>query len=1075
MSIVSGGRSTALPEGNTVKLKSTRERLLASTVIVGALALTGAGQAFAQASAPVQTAPSAPGAGSGAPAFGPQAAEAPAASGENANGAAANTTAVVTVTGSRIPQPNLAATSPIAAVGSQELKYEGVTDAVQALDQLPQAVGNLNNTPNPLSGGEGISTVNLRGLGAARTLVLQDGKRLMPGDPTVGGVADIDQIPSQLIDRIDVVTGGASAVYGSDAVAGVVNFIMKHNFQGVQFDVQGGFDQHDNSNNKLVGPLGAAAGGSAAGFNIPSGNVVDGQAFVASAVFGANTPDGKGNVEGFFSYRHQDPVSEGSRSYSACDVELTANHNVPKCNGSSNSNIFIDENSGARLSVLGNDFVPYGTAGTQPNSVFNSNPYEYLQRADERYQAGFFGHYQVVPQAELYNDFTFTDDRSQENIAPSGSFQGSVVTPGNTDGLVDIPCNNPLLSAQQVSQLTCVSQNVNGVTEPAAEVLLGRRNVEGGARTDRYEHMAFRDVVGLRGDLDDVWHYDGYAQYGYTRYNQEVGGYLSNSRIASALDVLPNGQCAYSIPDVGTACVPWNIFQQGGVSRAALNYLTVNAEEQGFSQEQVAHFDITGQLGKYGIQSPFADRGVGINAGVEYRREQINVDPDQTFQNNDLGGGSGATLPVAGSFDVYEIFGEVVAPIATNKPFVKDLSFDGGYRMSNYSSVGHVESYKLSGEYAPVSDIRFRGSFQRSVRAPNVNELFSAASVTNSSAYADPCAAVGAATNQASATLAQCMNTGVTAAQYGNGIARGTTVNGVAGTNSIAVCPAEQCSVQIGGNQKLQAETSDTVSYGGVFTPRFLPGFDFSVDYYDIDVKGAVGTVPSATALSQCEDTGNATYCNLIQRGPTGILFGTGAGSGYIVGTNVNVGFLKTTGIDFSGNYRYNLAQLGYGNLGRLAFNFFGTYVQHYINEPLPGLGSYDCAGYYGQECGFNPRFRSKFRVTYQSPYRFAVSAQWRYIGAQRLDQNQPNPLLNEGVNGFINPFDSARGAVNYLDLSATYTIRDNLTLRAGVNNVLDRDPPLVTGTTAGSGAPNTFPEYDLLGRSFYFGLTADF
>ena len=1050
---------------------SIRERLLASTMIVGAFGLAAAGQAAAQTMA-VQTAPSGPGAASGAPAFGPQAAETPLASGEGANGAA-TTVQAVTVTGSRIPQPNIAATSPITAVGSQELKFEGTTDAINALDQLPQTTGNLNNTPNPLGSGEGISTVNLRGLGAARTLVLQDGKRLMPGDPTVGGVPDIDQIPSQLIDRIDVVTGGASAVYGSDAIAGVVNFIMKHNFQGVQVDIQGGFDQDDN-NNGLTPGLGAKAGGPSAGFNIPTSSVTDGQTFIASAIFGANTPDGKGNVEGFVSYRHQDPVSEGARSFSACDVEATAT-NVPKCNGSSNSNVFTDENNGGRFSVEGSQFVPYGTPGTQPNSVFNSNPYEYLQRADERYQAGFFAHYQVVPKAEVYNDFTFTDDRSQENIAPSAAFQGSVVTPGNTDGLVDIPCNNPLLSAQELSKLSCVSQNVNGVTEPAAEVLLGRRNVEGGARTDRYEHIAFRDVLGVRGDLNDAFHYDAYAQYGYTRYNNEVGGYLSNSRIASALDVLPNGSCAYQIADVGTACVPYNIFTQGGVSKAALNYLTVNAEEEGFTQEQVAHFDITGQLGKYGIQSPFADRGVGVNVGAEYRREQLAFNPDEEFQNNDLGGGAGAVLPVNGSFDVYELFGEVVVPVATNQPFVKDLSFDGGYRYSNYSSVGQVESYKLSLEYAPVSDIRFRGSFQRAVRAPNVNELFSATTVTNTSAYADPCAAVGTTNNMTSATLAQCVNTGVTAAEYGNGIARGQTVNGVAGTNTLVSCPAEQCSAQIGGNQDLKAETSDTVSYGGVFTPRFLPGFDFSVDYYDIDVKGAVSTVPNSVALSQCENTGSSTYCSLIQRGPTGILFGTGPGSGYIVGTNVNIGFIKTTGIDFEGNYRYNLAQLGFGDLGRLAFNFDGTYVQHFINEPLPGLGSYDCAGYYGQTCGFNPRWASKFRATYQSPYRFTISGQWRYIGAQRLDQNQPNPLLQYGTNGFYNQFDAARSSVSYFDLSGTYTLKDGLTFRAGVNNVLDRDPPLVTGTTAGSGAPNAFSEYDLLGRSFYFGLTANF
>jgi iron complex outermembrane receptor protein len=1064
------GASLASPEGMKLKIKSTRERLLASTMIVGALALAGAGQAMAQATPPVTTAP--PGT-SGAPAFGSGTAIAPEVS---ANGQP-QTVQEVTVTGSRIPQPNLAATSPVTAVGAQELKYEGTTDAIQALDQLPQTSGDLGNTPNPLGSGEGITTVNLRGLGSSRTLVLQDGKRLMPGDPTSGGAADIDQIPSQLIDRIDVVTGGASAVYGSDAIGGVVNFVMKHNFQGLQFDIQGGFDQSGNSNQALA-PLAAAAGGAAAGINIPNGSVTDGTNFIASLLFGANTSDGKGNVEGFVSYRHQDPISEGARSYSACALAAT-NAGVPSCAGSANSNLFFDGNSGNEYSVQGNQFVPYGTATTaSPPTAFNSNPYEYLQRGDERYQAGFFAHYQVLPQAEIYNDFQMMDDRSQENIAPSGSFLGSVVTPGNTDGLIDIPCNDPLLSAQELASLTCVPQTVNGQTVSAAEIELGRRNIEGGARTDDYEHLSFRDVLGVRGDLTDAWHYDGYAQYGYTRYNNEVGGYLSNSRIASALYVVPgaNGpQCGYTIPGVGTPCVPYNIFTQGGVSQAALNYLTVNAEEQGFTQEQVAHFDITGQLGKYGIQSPFADRGVGVNLGAEYRREELVLDPDQTFQNNDLGGGSGATLPVSGSFDVYELFGELVVPIVTDRPFAHDLSFDGGYRYSNYSSVGQVESYKLSLEYAPVRDLRFRGSFQRAVRAPNVTELFSAASVTNTSAYADPCAAVNAPNNMAPGTLQECLNTGGNAASFGNGIAKGQTVNGVAGTNTLLSCPADQCSAQIGGNTGLKAETSDTVSYGGVFTPRWLPNFDFSVDYYDIDVKGAVSTVPLGTAVAECETTANPTYCDLIHRGANGGLYGTGTGAGYVTGTLVNIGFFKTTGIDFEGNYRFNLAQLGYGDLGRLAFNFDGTYVQHFISEPLPGLGSYDCAGYYGETCGWNPRFRSKFRVTYSSPYRFTVSAQWRYDGAQRLDQNQPNPLLQYTTNGGFNNFDASVGSTSYLDLSATYKLNDMLAFRAGVNNVLDQNPPLLTYATTGSGSPNTFSEYDLVGRSFYFGLTADF
>ena len=1055
-----------------MKLKSMRERLLASTVIVGAFAMTAAHAAAQTASSPVQTAPSAPGAGSGSPAFGPQAAETPASSGESANGS--NTTGVVTVTGSRIAQPNIAATSPITSVGSQELKYEGATDAINALNQLPQVSGSLGNQQNPLAG-SGVTAVNLRNLGINRTLVLQDGKRLQPGDPTLngggGGAADLDQVPSQLIDRVEVLTGGASAVYGSDAVAGVVNFIMKHNFQGVQFDVQGGFDQHDQHNDLLQGLE------TTAGFNSPRGSTVDGENFIASAVFGANTPDGKGNVEGFISYRHQDPVTEGQRDYSACLLAASST-NKPVCSGSSNSNRIIDGNSGADLSVSGTNFVPFGTPGLTPPALFNSSPYEFLQRQDERYNAGFFAHYQVAPQAELYDDFTFLDDRTNLQIAPSGSFLGGAVSPGDANGLLAVNCANPLISAQELSQLTCVPLTINGQAISGAETEIGRRNVEGGARTSDYEHLSFRDVLGLRGDLNDAFHYDAYAQYGYTRYNNTIGGYFSNSRLASALDVGANGQCQYTLGDVSTPCVPYNLFQTGGVTQAALNYLTVSGSAQGFTQEQVAHFDVTGQLGKYGVQSPLADRGVGINVGAEYRREQLSFSPDETLQNNDLAGGSGATLPVNGAFDVYELFGEIVVPIATNQPFVKDLSFDGGYRFSDYSSVGDVETYKLSLEYAPVTDVRFRGSFNRAVRAPNVNELFSASVVTNTSVVSsDPCAAIGSPGNVATATLAECLNTRATAAQYGNGIAKGQTVNGVLGTNSIVQCPADQCAAEIGGNANLGAERSDTVSYGGVFTPRFLPGFDFSVDYFDIDVKGAVGTVPVDTTLNQCLTTGNPTFCNLIDRSPTGNIFGTStAGGGYIIGTNLNVGSLKTTGIDFEGNYRYNMAQLGFGNIGRLAFNYDGTYTQHYIVKSLPGFGSYDCAGSYGATCGNVPRFVNKLRATYIAPWRWSISGQWRYYSAGKLDQNQANPLLNYADNGgAADPFDSARSSVSYFDLTGTWTVKDGLTLRAGVNNLLDRDPPIVTQAIAGSGAPNAFANYDLLGRTFFFGLTADF
>ncbi|MGC1304092.1 MAG: TonB-dependent receptor [Caulobacteraceae bacterium] len=1055
---------------------------MASTVIVCAFAFATGGQAAAQA---VQTAQAGGGSQPAAPTGGTDA---------TAPTAAPAAVKEVVVTGSRIPQPGLTSTSPVTVVNDQEIKLEGVTDTIDLLNQLPQTNGNFGNQANPLSSESGISTVNLRGLGASRTLVLQDGKRLGPGDPNIGGASDIDQVPVELIDRVEVVTGGASAAYGSDAIAGVVNFIMKHDFQGVQLNVQGGFDQHDNHNSLTEGLE------KEAGFPSPSGSVVDGQSWNASAIFGANTADGKGNVEGFVSYHHLAPVTDGSRDFSGCQIKATP-ANVPSCSGSATSNTFQDANltagpnggpapnAGKEFSVLGNQFVPLGTPGTVPGEFFNSSPFEYLQRQDERYQAAAFAHYQIDPKVEIYNDFDFMDDRTASFIAPSGAFLGSTVSPGNTNNALNVNCNNPLLSAQQVNTI-CTQDGLG--PNSTASVSIGRRNVEGGGRFTTSEHESFRDVIGLRGDLDDAWHYDGYVQYSRVNFSSVQGGYLSNSRMSNALDVVsgPNGPMCASAVAVSQGCVPYNIFQQGGVTQAALNYLTESGQEQGFTQEQVAHFDITGQLEKYGIKSPFADRGVGINVGTEYRREQLGVSPAETLQGNDLAGGSGSQLPVNGSFDVYEVFGEVIVPIASNQPWIKDLSFDGGYRFSDYSSVGNTESYKASLEYAPTRDIRFRGSFQRALRAPNVNELFTASTATQASDLtADPCAAIGSTGNVATASLAQCLNTHVTAAQYGNGIAAGTVnAAGVQGTNTITQCPAQQCGALVGGNAKLAPETSDTVSFGGVFTPRWVPGLSFSVDYYNITVKNLIGNIPGNTTVQQCLTSGSPFFCNLIQRTPSGGLFGDAslATAGFANEALVNTGFLKTSGIDFEGNYRIRLNDMPYlsnfGNIGALNFNYNGNYTAHYIVSPVAGQGSYDCAGLYGPTCsnatgggntgGANPRFTNKLRMTYQSPYSWLVSMQWRYISAQKYEGSVANPLLSdEGPS----PFDAQRSGISYIDLSASWQIKENLTLRASVNNVFDQDPPIVSSAAIPAGSPNAYSNYDLLGRVFSFGLTADF
>ena len=404
-------------------------------------------------------------------------------------------------------------------------------------------------------------------------------------------------------------------------------------------------------------------------------------------------------------------------------------------------------------------------------------------------------------------------------------------------------------------------------------------------------------------------------------------------------------------------------------------------------------------------------------------------------------------------------------------PFVKNLSFEGGYRFSHYSAAGDTNTYKLALDWQPTTDIRFRGSFQRAVRAPNVNELFTPRLITNTSVVSvDPCATQGQGTT-ATATLAQCMRTGVTALQYGDGrdVADG-------GTDRLSQCPAGQCGTVLGGNPSLTPEVSKTYSVGVVLTPaQYVPGLNFSVDYFHIDVSNAISVFPINIAFNDCLTQG--TYCNLVVRQGNGSLFGSDLRTGgYISGTNVNIGFIQTEGFDFALNYGMDLSKFGLENKGRIALRFNGTWTEHLNFQPIPGLGTYDCAGLYGNTCGGpTPKWSHNLRLTYTSPWNLSVSAAWRYVGATSLDNNSANPLLTgtRGVNG--DAIDGHIRAYSYFDLSATYKLHDRVTLRAGMNNIFDKDPPLIDDGITGSGTPNTFNGYDLLGRTVFVGLTADF
>ncbi|MGC3981874.1 MAG: TonB-dependent receptor [Steroidobacteraceae bacterium] len=951
----------------------------------------------------------------------------------------------VIVTGTRIAgSTNLTSASPVQVVSREEIRLQGTTDVIDLMNNLPQNFQNNNvdfsATTNPLSSPGGISTADLRGLGPQRTLVLVDGRRLGIGDANTGNpnpAPDLNQIPTLLVERVEVVTGGASAVYGSDAVGGVVNFIMRRDFQGIEFDGQYGFSQHHNDSDLMRRLL------SQQGFAQPDSHVTDGRNKEMTLVMGANLDDNKGNVTAYFSYRDAAPVSQGARDFSACKVNVASN--IPVCSGSPNSNEFLATDDSFDYTVVGNQFLDWPQTGSNPPALFNSNPYQYLSRQDTRYMAGIFAHVDINDYLKPYGEFTFMNDRARTEVAPSGLFEGQ--NPYNATGGILINCDNPLLSAQQRTAIGCAPGSTDDV-----DIYIGRRNLEGGGRVSEYEHMNYRGVVGVKGDLGSAWDYDVYGQYYYTSLYQLNDHYLSSLRVNRALQVVNVGgvpTCKSVVDGTDTSCVPYNIFTTGGVTPAQVNYLDSFGTEYGTVQQKTVAAVVRGDLGEYHVTLPTAKDGVSVALGTEYRSEVLSFVPDSATGSGDLSGFAGAATAIHGTYDVREIYGETRVPFVQEKTGLYDLAFEGGYRHSKYSNAGGVNTYKLALTYAPTPDARLRWSYQRAIRAPNIIELYNPQSVTNTSDISqDPCAGA-----TPTASLAECQRTGVTPAQYG----------------SIAQCPSGQCSILEGGNPDLKPEISDSVSLGLVLTPSFLPNFNASIDYYKIKVKDEIGNVPIDIVLANCMATGNPTYCNLVKRTSVGGLFGsTIAGGGYVEGASINVAEATVSGIDVQSAYRWSL-----GGHGSMSLGLTGSYLDSVTSTPLPGEHTYDCAGLYGATCGtVNPRWRHMLRVSWKMPINLTLSTQWRYIGKVSLDSNSSDETLSDGAH---DEFNATLPSMSYVDMSAIWDVLPWLTLRAGINNVLDKDPPLVSSLIAGTGSPNTYPTYDLLGRVVFMGLTAKY
>jgi outer membrane receptor protein involved in Fe transport len=976
----------------------------------------------------------------------------------------------VTITGSRIKAPNLVADSPTQSVSQEEIKQANVQAVEQLLNNLPSVTADFTAQQSSLLGST-TASVNLRGLGSTRNLVLIDGRRIGPGDPSsvCGAAADLNFIPTPLVKSVEVLTGGAGAVYGSDAIAGVVNFHLIRDFQGAQLDFSYSAAQHSNNNSTAQNAYAnTQALYPGAPTPTPPKNVFDGFIRESSGIVGSNSPDGKGNVTMYADYRSTTPVQSTQRDWEACPIYPTTNSSVTPnkavhyCAGSS-TNLFnkfaLKNQAGLTYGGTSGTFInnPNGTATLVPFSngaLFNFSATSYLQRQDDRAALGSYGHYEVNEHADLYAEMMYMNDSSQQQDGAGGLFANGVAGVQTT---LAIPCTNPYIGhtangkyPSQYQALGCATPGVSTATiiYPGLRFTLPRQDV--------ITHDDYRALAGVRGDIDGNWTYDVSASHWVSSYSLVNNNWALLPAVNQALQ---NGTL--------------NIFQYGGDTLAQQQGVSGTEEEAGNTKEDDVQINLTGDLGPYGGKSPFASSPVAVAGGLEYRHDTLNLNPDANIQAGYVLGGSGKVLPISGGEMVTEEYGEIRAPIVQDKPFVQALDLNLAFRHSDFtvdnsSSAFSTNTYKINADYAPMDDFRFRGGYNRAARAPNVYELFQPNVYGNDGGYNDPCAGATPVLSAAVCTNPALGKAGISAAQYGG----------------VLQCSANQCNNYTGGNTALKPEEADTWTWGVNITPTILPGFSASIDYWDIKVANYIGTLAGSTIVNGCY-AGQTYYCQFITRDPLG---GGLVGNGKVSETNVNLDSLHNTGIDVDLEYTRKISDLGFNipqDFGALSFHLTGTYNIEANTQALDTIKTVRCAGLYGSTCGNPlPNWRHQARLTWITPWNADFSVNWRYIGGSKLDAADPsNPAYgNALVAGSPNAqgLDNTINGYNYIDLSASYKLWDKYTLRAGVNNLMDKDPPVLNADYAVPGNfigenGNTFTMYDTMGRVLYMSFSAKF
>ncbi len=943
----------------------------------------------------------------------------------------------IIVTGSHIARSGFSAAIPVTLVDAEDIEIASIETLDGLLQQLP-SVQQVNGARESQSGTDrsGVASVSLRGLGVSRTLTLLDGKRMVSSRTGRLNV-DLSTIPVDFIERIEVLTGGASAIYGSDALAGVVNIITKKNFEGFNFRIRTEMPE---------------AGGE--------------ENFSASMTLGSNFADDKGNAMVSFSYFDREPLFSRERDFALVPTEVRSNGQLGPD--------FSSFPAGGRFELIESDGSRVGSSSTSRGVLtdglvfsrpfvedvhgFNFNDFQTITTPITRYNFSTKLNYRLTDAVDVTVSgyFARTDtqsDRSPENVQAREFFRGS-----DFNAFL-IPIDHPLIpqsildvAFNEFPTLDALGNPIPGTTDVIG--LDWRRRLTEVSRFINNTRETFRFGLGFDGELGDSWNWDLSLNYGRTLQAQHVSGNTIKDNVVDALNIEADptnpGQFRCVDPQaVLRGCVPLDIFGEGSISEAAAAWIHDDSLLRGTIEQWILSAVLSGDL----MELPAGSLGIAV--GAEYREDDSETITDSVFR--DQGTTFVAVPNNSGHTDVAEAFVEFVVPLIANKPFANYFDVDVAVRFADYSHVGSVVSSKAGFEYAPIQSLRFRGGWSRATRAPSIIEAFSVPRTTATFSVNDPCDGVTAATTGVVAD--NCRSIPAIAAEIAaTGVFNENTQFENRGFNK--------------GNPNLIEEQSDTITIGAVFEPEFLPGFGISVDYWDIDIDDAIVGTDHNISTRVCYDSVglSSQECSLVFRDGTGQI-------NRVDSEERNESGFITSGLDLHANYFWDLGNTFNRLKGTIDFELYWTHLfdKDVLRIIDTNTGEIDIDDDNGEV--ENPTDRLQVQASYKNgPWR--VSWLTNILGKV----NTGNQALAEAIEDGEHPDKLAFRTIDthYISkLNGSYTFGSDgqYQIFAGINNIFDEDPPLIPDNIEDeadreSSCVSNCSQYDPVGRTFFVGFS---